>query len=288
MELYQLAYFVEVARQRNFTRAAERLRLAQPALSQQIRKLESELGAELFVRGRRETLLTAAGEAFYPRAQALLALSEAAKQTVAEVAQLRRGRLVIATIPTLSACWLPPVIQRFRRAHPHVELILREDTSNGVAELVDQAIAELGFLQLPVSGDQFLVKRLMREPFLALLQGSHSMAGRKSLRLRDLTGEPFVLYRGQVRAVTLASCRTAGFEPRIACESTELETVRALVEAGLGVAVLPRLAMPATSRRLVAVPIREPKLVRELGMITRRDRVWSAAAKAFVATLGQK
>lgn len=283
MELYQLAYFVEVARQHNFTRAAERLHLAQPALSQQIQKLEAELGAELFVRGRRQTLLSAAGEAFYPRAQALLALADSAKQTVAEVAQLRRGRLVIATIPTLSACWLPPVIQLFRRAYPHVELMLREETSSGVAELVDQAVAELGFLQLPVTGEQFQVKALITEPFLVLLRRDHRLAGRKSLNLADLAGEPFVFYKGQVRAVTLAACRAAGFEPRIACESSELETVRALVTAGLGVALLPRLALPESLKQLAALPIRGPRLTRQLGMITRRDRVWSAAAKAFVA-----
>src|SRR5437667_13603 len=121
MELYQLAYFLEAARQRNFTRAAERLRIAQPALSQQMRRLEEELGTPLFVRGRKQTVLTPAGEAFHPQALALISLAENARQVVAEVAQLRRGRLMIASIPTLSACWLPPIIQKFRKLHPFIE-----------------------------------------------------------------------------------------------------------------------------------------------------------------------
>jgi DNA-binding transcriptional LysR family regulator len=113
MELYQLGYFIEIARQRSFTRAAERLHMAQPALSQQMKNLESELGTALFIRGRKEIHLTAAGKAFLPRAEALLTQAEAAKAIVSDVAQLRGGKLIIAAIPSVSACLLPEVIRSF-------------------------------------------------------------------------------------------------------------------------------------------------------------------------------
>ena len=288
MELYQLTYFLEVARQKNFTRASERLRIAQPALSQQMKNLEAELGAPLFVRGRKQTLLTAAGEALLPRAEALIAQAEAAKQTVAEVAQLRGGRLVVATIPSVSACWLPEVIRGFRERHPKVELLLVEESSERVAELVESGRAELGVLQLPVSKELFDVHELVTEAFVVLASSRHSIARQKSIRLAQLASESFVFYKGRARDTALAACRTAGFEPRIACESGELETVRALVGAGLGLAIVPELAARTPQKGVVVVRLREPRVERTLGLITRRGHAWSAAARAFVELLGRR
>jgi len=285
MELYQLTYFLEVARQKNFTRAAERLNLAQPALSQQMKNLEAELGTPLFVRGRRETLLTAAGQALLPRAEALLSQAEAAKQTVAEVANLRGGRLMIATIPSVSACWLPPVIRQFRRAHPKVELVLMEESSGGVGELVESGRAELGLLQLPVNGEMFDVRELAREPFVLLVATTHPAARQKSICLASLASESFIFYKGRARDTALSACREAGFEPRVACESGELETVRALVGAGLGLAIVPELAARAAQKGLTVVHLREPRLERALGLITRRNHSWSVAAGKFVSEL---
>lgn len=284
MELYQLNYFVELARQGNFTRAAARLNLAQPALSQQMHKLEEELGAPLFIRGRRQTLLTAAGEAFFPRAQALLAMAETARLTVAEVAQLRRGRLTVATIPSISGCWLPDVIRRFRQMHPFIELALAEESSQKVADLVERGTAEIGFLQLPASRDAFDVHELIREPFVALVPAHHTLAGKKSIRLAQLREESFVLYKGKARDVALEACLSAGFEPRVACESGELETIRALVAAGLGVAVLPRLATESSLKSLAVLQLRDPKVERKLGWLTRKGSPRSAAARAFIQT----
>ncbi len=286
MELYQLAYFIEIARQKNFTRAAERLRIAQPALSQQMKNLEAELGTPLFVRGRKQTHLTAAGEALLPRAEALLAQAEGAKQTVAEVAQLRGGRLVVATIPSVSACWLPEVIRGFRQQHPKVELLLVEESSERVAELVESGRAELGFLQLPVSKELYDVRDLVTEAFVALVSTKHPIARQKSIRLAQLAAESFVFYKGRARDTALAACRAAGFEPRIACESGELETVRALVGAGLGLAIVPELAARTPQKGLTVVRLREPRVERTLGLIARRGHPWSAAARAFVALLG--
>lgn len=285
MELYQLAYFIEVARQKNFTRAAEHLHRAQPALSQQMKNLEAELGTPLFVRGRKQTHLTAAGEALLPRAEALIAQAEAAKQTVAEVAQLRGGRLVVATIPSVSACWLPEVIRRFREAHPRVELILTEESSGRVAELVEAGRAELGLLQLPVNAGVFAVRELATEPFVLLAPKSHLVARLKSVRLATLAGEPFVFYKGRARDTALAACRAAGFEPRVACESGELETVRALVGAGLGLAIVPQLGTRTLPRSVVAVPLIEPTLERQIGAIWRLGHTLSPGAVMFLERL---
>src|SRR5216117_1724968 len=155
MELYQLQYFIEVARNRNFTRAARRLDLATPALSLQIQKLEKELGTRLFNRGQKETVMTPSGEMLFEKAQALLSMADSVKQSVAEVSDLRAGRLSVAFISSLGVHWLPDIFRAFRTAYPCLNLLPYEETSLGVAALVEEATAELGLLELPTNNQLF-------------------------------------------------------------------------------------------------------------------------------------
>ncbi len=286
MELFQLRYFVEVADQQNFTRAAERLNLAQPALSQQVKNLEQELGTELLIRGRRQTVLTRAGEIFLPRARALVLDAEAAKQAVADATNLKVGRLVLAAIPSMSGHWLPSHVQSFRRSYPNVELVIKEGRSDEVCALVDSAVADIGFVQLPVDEQRFNCRTVLSENFVLMMHSGHEMAGKTAIDLARLSCESFVLYMGKAREVVTNACRSSGFEPRVACESGELETVRALVAAGLGIAVLPELALASINKSLAVRPVRKPKLNRELGWITRRASENSKAAGAFLETIG--
>lgn len=285
MELFQLRYFLAIARHRNFTRAAESLGLAQPALSQQMRQLEAQLGARLLDRGRRETTLTAAGEALFERAQTLLNDAQAARQAVADVTALRAGRLVIAAINSISGRWLPTRIRRFRDRHPGIELSLKVGRSDEVAGLVASGAAELGFLQLPADREQFRVRKLFCEEFHALVPTTHPLADESTVTLADVRREPFVLYQGRARAVVLEACAKAGFSPRVACESGELDTVRELVSAGLGIAVLPRLAIDTDRSGSRAVPLSRPRLRRQIGWIARRRGALSAAAEEMLRCL---
>ena len=285
MELYQLEYFLEAARQRNFTRAAARLHLAQAALSEQIRKLEAEFGTPLFQRGRRESVLTAAGETLRLHAEGLIERAALARRAVQELVGLRGGRLAIGAIPSVSACLLPAAVATFRAAHPEVELVLAEGTSEAVAEWVESGRVELGLVQLPTSGGRFAEHPLLTEPFVVLAPSAHRIATRRSVRLAQLAGEAFVFYKGRARDTALAACRTAGFEPRVACESGELETVRALVAAGLGLALLPQLATRRLPEDCVAVRVSEPVVRRQLAVLSRAGHTSSPAAAAFRALL---
>jgi DNA-binding transcriptional LysR family regulator len=281
MELYQLEYFLEAARQRNFTRAAAHLHLAQAALSEQIRKLESELGTPLFNRGRRETVLTSAGETLRQHAEALLERAAAAKQAVQDLISLRGGRLTIGAIPSVSACLLPAAIAAFRKLHPLVELALYEGTSEIVAQWVDSGRVEFGIVQLPTGSGSFDEHPLFAEPFVALISKNHSLAKQKTIALAKLADEPFILYKGRARDTALTACRTAGFEPRIACESSELETIRSLVAAGLGIAILPQLATRQATPKCVAVRFRDNPAVRQVALLTRTGHSTSPSAAAF-------
>ncbi len=282
MELYQIGYFIEIARQRSFTRAADRLHMAQPALSQQMKNLEAELGTLLFIRGRKEIHLTAAGKAFLPRAEGLLTQAEAAKAVVSDVAQLRGGKLVIAAIPSVSACLLPEVIHRFSKQHDKVQLQLIEDSSERVADCVESGLADIGFLQLPATKVAFKSQTIITEPFVLLVSKAHGLAKQSAVSLRQLAAESFIFYKGRARDTALESCRKAGFEPHIVCESGELGTVRALVAAGLGLAVVPRLAAENLPNSIRTVTIREPKMQRQIAAVWQKGSVLSPAAATLL------
>ena len=281
MELYQLEYFLEAARQRNFTRAAARLHLAQAALSEQMRNLEGELGTPLFHRGRRETVLTAAGETLRLHAEALLDRAKAARRAVQDLVGLRGGRLAIGAIPSVSACVLPKAIAIFRKLHPLVELALFEGTSEAVAQWVESGRVEFGIVQLPTSGGSFDEHRLFTEPFVLLVAKAHPSAKQRSISLAKLAQESFVFYKGRARDTALAACRAAGFEPRIACESSELETIRSLVAAGLGVAILPRLATRQNTADCIALRLRGEVIERQVALINRAGHTASPSASVF-------
>jgi len=281
MELYQLEYFLEAARQRNFTRAAARLHLAQAALSEQMRKLESEFGTPLFNRGRRETVLTAAGETLREHAEALIDRAAAARRAVQDLIGLRGGRLSIGAIPSVSACLLPAAISVFRKRHPLVDLALFEGTSEAVAQWVESGRVEFGIVQLPATGGSFDEQLLLTEPFVVLVSKAHPAATQRSISLAKLTHEPFVLYKGRVRDSALAACRAAGFEPRIACESGELETIRSLVAAGLGIAILPQLATRQPDANCVAVRLRGDPVERQVALLSRSGHTASPSAAVF-------
>ncbi len=288
MELYQLEYFMEAARQRNFTRAAAQLHLAQAALSEQMRKLETELGTPLFTRGRRETVLTAAGETLRQHAEGLLERADAAKRAVQDVVGLRSGRLAIGTIPSVSACLLPGVIAAFRKLHPLIELALFEGTSEAVAQSVESGRVEFGIVQLPTTSGSFDEQMLFTEPFVVLVAKANPAAKQKTISLAKLADKPFILYKGRARDTALTACRAAGFEPRIACESSELETIRSLVAAGLGIAILPQLATREPTPGCTVVCLCDNPAERQVALLSRSGHKASPSAAVFRAMLGRR
>ena len=269
MELYQLEYFLEAAKQRNFTRAAQRLLLAQAALSEQIRKLEQELGATLFDRGHRETTLTAAGETLRQHAELLLAQARAAKRAVSDVVQMRLGRIAVATIPSLNAGLLAPMLGDFLQRHPGIEVQVLEGTSENVAQWIEEGRAELGVVQRPTALQIFEERLLVEEPFVLLVSSTHPIAGRRRVRLSSLAGERFVFHRGRARDAAVQACRSAGFEPHIICENCELESVFALVGAHLAVSLLPELAARRNQSNCVRVNLSDNLLRRQVVLLSR-------------------
>jgi LysR family hydrogen peroxide-inducible transcriptional activator len=243
MEIHQLRYFLAVARERNFTKAAEQCHVSQPSLSAQIAKLEDELGGSLIERSRKGCGLTPRGELFMPRAREILQQVSAADREMTEFDAGRRGTIRLGCLPTTGAYVLPPLLSAYRREFPEVRIILSEGSSPLLAERlmehqVDLAIMDQAGMNKDLSGTE-----LFSEPLFIALPAEHPLAGDPELSLRSLADQPLILMRkghGFNRIVTEA-LRQAGVEPRVVYESSEIETVQALVRAGLGVSIVPRM-----------------------------------------------
>lgn len=282
MELRQVRYFVEAARLGHFTRAAGRLRVAQPSLSQQIRGLEEDLGVALFDRSGRKVALTAAGEAFLVRAERMLAEAESAKAEAREFSGLFRGRVVIGALQSLVAVRLPAVLATFNGLHPGIEVALREETTTRMLGMLAERELELAFghttgLRVP---PRIAAEPLFDEDLVLVLSAGHRLAGRREVSLGELRDEPFVCYKegSGIRAALLEACRSEGFEPRIAFECG---TLRGLAAAGLGVAVVSRLVAEEAGPPVAVAEIK-PSLVRTVAVFRAEGRYLSPPADALL------
>lgn len=286
MELHHLRYFVSVARHRNFTRAAEENLVAQPSLSQQIRRLEEELGAPLFDRSQSPVALTDAGEALLPHAEAVLQQVAAAQAAVEERLGLRSGRLVLGSLPMTGSRLLPRAITAFRKRYPGVQVSLREESTQRLTELALAGETDLTLTTLPVGSPDLAVQPILTEEILLALPPAHPLAQQARLPLEAVAGEPFLLMKPGYgfRDLCLAACRAAGFEPDIAFESAQIETLQAMVAAGLGVTLVPQMAADRSLRPApVFRPLQGPPLTRTLALAWRRARPLPRSATAFLA-----
>lgn len=243
MELRHLEYFVTVAEERHFTRAAERLLVSQSGLSASVRALERELGAKLFVRTTRSVELTGAGKALLSEATRTLASMRAAKEAVAAVQGLLRGSLSVGTEQCIAGVHVPRLLARFREEHPKVEIRLRQAGSAQLAEAVGAGRLDLAFVALcapPPQGVRLIP--LTEEPLILLCHPGHSLADGEEARWAELKGEALVDFQSDwgVRQSTDRAFAAAGVERQVALEVNDVHSMLELVEQGLGVAVVPR------------------------------------------------
>jgi DNA-binding transcriptional LysR family regulator len=244
MELRYLRCFVAVAEELNFTRAAERLHMAQPPLSMQIRKLEGELGVALFTRSKRHVAMTDAGQVFLGEARQLLAMAERAAAEARWAAAGTAGRLAIGFVGSAATAFLPEVVRSYRTVRPRVALAMYELTTTQQLDALRRGDIVAGFLRPPVEGgDRLAVEVVQREPLLAALPAGHSLVEREEVPLALLADEDFITFQRDLGPGLHSQihdlCRRAGFVPRVAHEAGQMLTIVSLVSAGLGVAVVP-------------------------------------------------
>lgn len=243
MELRQLRYFIAVAEELHFTRAAQRLHIAQPPLSQQIRQLEREVGTPLLHRTSRHVEMTAAGQAFLEEARRTVAQAARAAQAARQAGHGPAGHLDLGFVDSSLYGYLPEVLRAYRRRYPEVHVTLRELTSGQQVEAIGRGDLQVGLLRPAQAPPPVELEELGRERLVVAVPSDHALAGGGPLALADLREEPFVLFpralAPELHDHLTGLCRAAGFSPRIAEEAGEGHTIIGLVAAGLGVSLVP-------------------------------------------------
>lgn len=291
MELRQLNYVIQIALEKNFSRAAEKLHIAQPSLSQQLSKLEQEIGVLLFRRTTNSVELTQAGQVFVNKSQAILDAVEQLKQEMDDMAQMRSGRLVVGTLPITGSHILPLVLPVFGALYPQIEVILVEDTTAKLEQLTASGGTDLSLLSLPLIDNSLGYEPFLEEEICLAVSPQHPLARRVGpVDISELREEPFIgLKRGQgFRQITVELCEQSGFSPQIVFESSNMETIQSLVAGGMGIAFVPQMLTRTEGADFAPtyLPL-NPKPTRTLVIASRKGRYLSKAADAFIQTLNK-
>jgi DNA-binding transcriptional LysR family regulator len=285
VDVHALRTFVEVARQRGFTRASEALHLTQPAVSKVVKALEDELGTPLLHREGRRVSLTEAGRVVLERAQGVLDALRVIEEEVVEMTSLRRGRLRFGVPPIVGVTFFPPLLAEFHKAHPGIVLELREEGSHHIEALVTSRELDVGAVVLPTDERAFETLPFVRDALSAVLHPTHPLARRTSVALRELADTPFVLYRPEfaLHGHILDACRRAGFKPSVVSESSHWDFIVAMVAADIGVALLPEtIARQLDLEQVRIVRLTEPVIPWHVALIWRRDRHQPPATRAWL------
>jgi LysR family hydrogen peroxide-inducible transcriptional activator len=292
LKLKDLRYLVAVADTRHFGRAAARCFVSQPTLSAQLKKLESYLGVQLVERHPRRIALTEAGTQVVARARRII---EASDEIVA-LAELSRdplaGRLRVALLPTIGPYLLPLVAARIRKKLPRVELLLYEYQTGPMLEHLQTGDIDVGVLALPVPAEGLMERQLYDEPFVVAVPEHHELAGRRTLKASDLSGETLLLLEDGhcLRDQALDVCSHAAVQEKQDFRATSLETLRQMVASGGGITLLPLLASSGAygnARGVVTVPFARPAPVRHIGALWRKTSARTMAIDAVCAVISE-
>ncbi len=286
MELHQLRYFCAIVDSGSFSRAARLVHVSQPSLSQQIRKLEDELAARLFDRLGRSVRLTELGQTFLPRARAVLRELEAARSDVAEQLDSVGGSVVLGVIPTVAPYFLPPHLAAFSRKFPAVHLSVVEEITPILLDRLRGVTIDLAVLALPIRGHEFESFPILSERLFAALPKRHRLTRTRSISLKALRAEPFLLLRDGhcFRENAIAACDRARMHPKIVFESGQFSSLLSMVGAGMGVSLVPAMAIDKRSG-CTFVPVEDDQAVRTVGAVRLRGRSFSRAQSAFLSLL---
>ena len=287
MDLRQLRYLVALAEEQNFTRAAAREHVAQPALSQQVRRLEDELGVVLVERTTRHMRLTEAGDILVARARRVMAEVDAAHAELDALKGIDVGCVRVGTIHTMGPIDVSLALAIFHERHPGVELTVREEASEELAEMIRDDELDLAFLSVTerVESHGLALHQLVSEELVVVLAEDHRLGHRRRLRMAELRDEEFISYRqgARLRELLFAAGRYAGFEPQVRLESNESERIRRLVARGMGVAILPRSDAVSPGAEVAVVALSDPPLTRDITLAWRKERKHPPAVGEFLA-----
>ncbi|MFM0299001.1 LysR family transcriptional regulator [Paraburkholderia sediminicola] len=288
VDLDALRAFVAVAVHGSFHDAAIELSLSASALTRRIKRLEEALDVILFERTTRNVVMTQAGQLFLPRAQSVLRELEASLQLVTEASRRHSGQLTIACIPTVAKFLLPKIIGNYHRRRPEVRLRLIETNLATVTRRVSDGDAEFGIAFLVNETPELAIEELLTDPYVLACPIDHPLAARETVAWRELRPWPLIVSgtTSGNRRMLDAALRDIDWRPDRLIEIEHLTTSLGLVEAGLGISIIPRCAMPRDTQARIAIrPLVEPTVARTIGLIRRREGTLSPVARDFRLTL---
>lgn len=285
-----MRYFIAVAEELNFTRAAGRLNMAQPPLSQQIRRLEQELGVTLFFRTKRRVALTDAGRVFLEQAYQITRSVEHAAVLVQRVERGESGRLVVGFLEYMSYTLLPPIMRMFRERFPGVEVVLRPLSNVQQVSALRYGNVDVSLLRPPIDDPEISSELILREPFIVAIPASHPRAGRRTVSINGFANDAFIMYQRDVGPSFFNAiynfCAQAGFTPKVALEVSHIHAAVGLVGAGIGVALVPRSVRKVTLDNVVYKSLTDKAPTVDV-MLAWQRQTSSPLINAFVETCKQ-
>src|SRR4051794_9816842 len=289
MELRQLRYFCAVAETASFSRAANKTHVSQPSLSQQIQKLEQELGVRLFDRLGRSVRLTEPGRAFLPRARNILHEIEEASSNIHETATIIGGSVSLGVIPTVAPYFLPRRLAVFSKKYPNVRVTVVEEITALLLEALRSGGVDVAMLALPLPArsHEFLSFPVVTEKLFAVLPKRHALARQPQVALDDLRDEPFLLLRDGhcFRDTALDLCKQARMHPKVVFESGQFSSILSMVAAAMGISIVPNMAVDTHFSDCRFVPLDDEQARRTIGAVVLRGRLLTRAQNAFLEQL---
>ncbi|MFD2209667.1 cidABC operon transcriptional activator CidR [Virgibacillus halophilus] len=285
MDMQHLKYFMVVATEGNFTRAAEKLYVSQPTISKMVRSIETEFGVTLFDRSRKHVQLTDAGKVVLEQAQHMLRAYQNLSSELDDLMALKKGELHIGLPPMVGARFFPKIIQAFYRKYPNIKLHVVEDGAVKIESAVQNGTLDLGVVVLPVDEKQFDGYAFAEENLMLVTPAKHLLRYKKAVRLKDLKEEAFILFRRDftLHDRIIDECERAGFRPNIIYESSQWDFIGEMVRADLGVALLPEsICRQMNPADVAMIPLVDPGIPWNLGIVWRKERYLSFAAREWI------
>lgn len=289
MDIRHLTYFVEVAKHLNFTKAASDLHISQPSLSKTIKHMEEKLNVTLFNRSARQLHLTDAGKALLYNAKEVLHAYQNLTSELNDVVNLQKGEIKVGIPPIIGAAYCSNMINKFIEQYPTIDIKLREVGTKTITDEVEDGALDVGFIcSMPNKNGNFEVKRILKDPLMLIVHKDHKLAREKSIRFSTIKEESVIMYRRDFSLYDsiLTQCSKHNFTPNVVCESSQKDFMIEMVEAKLGVALLPqRICEQIINENIIAIPFETPTVHLELGIIWGKDKYLSFAVREFLSQL---
>ena len=287
MDVRQLEYFVEVARQKNFRKAADVLFISQPAISKAIKDLEGELGVALLYRNTKSVELTDNGQAILEQAQQIISSFQNIRAQLEEVSKLRTGKINIGLPPITGVTAMAHVLGAFKNEYPNIEIILHEFGSKKIEQLIQEGLLDVGIICMSEKNDQIYdMIRLVRDPLQIIVDKKHQLAQKEIISYSDLVHEHLVLYNSDfsLHDMIMERFREEGVNPHVIFKTSQRELMTQTVAAGLGVAMLPsKICASLDSDNITSIPIANPQLYLQLALAWKKDRYMSHALRELLS-----